>query len=80
MSVVIENEFLESTGLSEKELKLELAIALYKQGRLSIGQACKFVNLNRIEFQRELASRKEYLNYDIDDLSEDLKTIREFKS
>ncbi len=80
MSLVIDSEFLENTGLSEKELKLELAIALYKHGKLSIGQACKFLGLNRIEFQRELALRKEYLNYDIDDLNEDLKTIAEFES
>lgn len=80
MTLVIDDSILESTGLSEGELKLELAIALYKHGKLSIGQACKFASSNRIEFQQELAIRNEYLNYDIDDLADDLKSIQSFKS
>lgn len=75
MTLVIENSILDNTGLSENELKLELGIALYKHGKLSLGQACKLVELDRIEFQRQLVLRKEYLNYDLDDLSEDLTTI-----
>lgn len=80
MTLVIDDSILENTGLSESELKLELAIALYKHGKLSLGQACKFASTNRIEFQRELATRNENLNYDVDDLTDDIKSIKSFKS
>ncbi|MEQ8532048.1 MAG: UPF0175 family protein [Imperialibacter sp.] len=80
MTLVIDNTILDNTGLSSEELQLELAIALYKHGKLSIGQACELVSLDKIAFQRELSYRNEYLNYDLNDLSDDLKTIKSFNS
>jgi len=44
-----------STKMSEDELKLELAIALYKQELISSGKARAWTGLTVLEFQHELA-------------------------
>lgn len=80
MNITISSDILDQAGLSEYEIKLELAISLYKRGKFSLGQASKFSGLNNIEFQRELGNRGEVLNYDEDDLAQDLKNLEGFKS
>lgn len=76
MSVVIPDDILRSTQMSEDELKLEIAIMLYKQQKISSGQARAWTGLTVIEFQHELAKRGLCLNYDIEDLHADIDTLR----
>lgn len=77
MSVVIPDEILKAANLTEQELQLEIAILLYKQGRLSMSRAAQFVQLTRIEFQTKLGERCVPVNYDVDDLNEDVSTLKE---
>ena len=76
MSVVIPDNILQAAGMSEAELKLEIAIMLYQQRKLSTGKAHRLAGMNLIEFQRELASRGICVNYDVEDFQADLKTLR----
>ena len=76
MSVVIPDNILQAAGISEAELKLEIAIILYQQRKLSTGKAQRLAGMNLIEFQRELASRGICVNYDVEDFQADLKTLR----
>ena len=39
MPVALPDELLRSTGLTESELKIELALTLFQQERLTLGQA-----------------------------------------
>lgn len=78
MSLSFDNELLKKAGVSESELKIELAIALYKRGKFSIGQASSFAEISQIQFQHELGIRNESINYDVDDLEEDLKNLESF--
>lgn len=77
MSLVISEETLETIQLTEEELRIEIAIMLFQQERLTLGQASHFANQNIVRFQRLLASRKIPLHYDIDDLREDFKSLQE---
>ncbi len=76
MSVVIPDNILQAAGMSEAELKLEIAIILYQQRRLCTGKARRLAGMNLIEFQRELASRGICVNYDVEDFQSDLKTLQ----
>ncbi|MBF2003907.1 MAG: UPF0175 family protein [Chlorogloeopsis fritschii C42_A2020_084] len=76
MSVIIPNDILTATGMSEAELKREIAIMLYQQRKLSSGKARQLAGMNLIEFQRELASRGICVNYDVEDFEADLETLR----
>lgn len=63
--------------LTEADLRNELAIALFQQNRITLGTASQLANLHQIEFQRLIASRGICIHYDIDDLEQDLSSLRQ---
>ena len=77
MSVIIPDEILQATRMSETELKQEIAILLFQKEKLTLGQASKLAGMNQFLFQHLLASRQIPLHYDVEDLEADLKTLRE---
>jgi predicted HTH domain antitoxin len=62
---------------SSSELKVELAVYLYAQGRLSIGKASELAGMALWEFRQLLVSRRIPPHYDVVDLDEDVATLRE---
>jgi predicted HTH domain antitoxin len=58
MSLVIPNEFLQTTRISEIDLKVEIAIMLFQQEKITLCTASQFVGMNQLEFQRVLGNRK----------------------
>lgn len=76
MSVVIPDGILQATKMTEDELKLEIAIMLYKQQKISSGKVRAWTGLTVIEFQHELAKRGLYINYDVEDFQSDVKTLQ----
>jgi predicted HTH domain antitoxin len=63
--------------LSENELKLYLAIMLYKERKLSIGQAAKLAGVSLRDFMYELGKHKEsFTNISPDELEEELRRIK----
>ncbi|MFB2891555.1 UPF0175 family protein [Aerosakkonemataceae cyanobacterium BLCC-F50] len=77
MSVVIPDDILQAAGMSEAELKREIAIMLFQQDKISIGKARSLAGMNLIEFQHEIARRGICIHYDVEDFQEDLETLRE---
>jgi len=65
--------------MTEDELKLEIAIMLYKQEKISSGKARAWTGLTVIEFQHELAKRGLFINYDVEDLQADVKTLQSMR-
>ena len=76
MNLVIPDDILIASEMSEADLKLELAIVLYKRERISAGKACEWLGVNLIEFRRELGKRGISINYDVEDFQADLETLR----
>ena len=76
MSIIISEDILYATRMTEAEFLQEVAILLYQKGKLSLGKASKLAKLGRIEFQLLLASRQIPINYGIDDFEADLDTLR----
>jgi predicted HTH domain antitoxin len=76
MSVVIPDDILQATKMTENELKLEIAIMLYKQQKISSGKVRAWTGLTVIEFQHQLARRGLYINYDMEDFQSDVKTLQ----
>lgn len=75
MSVTIPDDIVQSTHMTEAELKVEIAVMLYKQQKISSGKARAWTGLTVIEFQHELAKRGLFINYDVDDLEADIKVL-----
>lgn len=76
MSVVIPDDILRATKMTEGELKLEIAIMLYKQQKISSGKVRAWIGLTVIEFQHQLAKRGLYINYDVEDFQSDIETLQ----
>ncbi|NJL57677.1 UPF0175 family protein [bacterium] len=75
MNIVIPDDVIRTAKISEAELKLEIAILLFQQKKISTGKARQLAGLNLIEFRQELAKRNICVHYDIEDLQADLKTF-----
>ena len=67
---------LEATHLTSAELKLELAVALFREGKLSLGKARELAEMSVVEFQRELGKRKIPIHYDVADFEHDVATLK----
>ncbi|NEO73551.1 UPF0175 family protein [Moorena sp. SIO3H5] len=80
MSVTIPNDIFQSTGMTEAELELEIAVMLYQKEKLTLGNASRLAGMNQINFQQLLASRNICLHYDVEDFREDLQTLEQLKS
>jgi len=76
MSVIIPDDILEATHMTEDELKKEIAILLFQKEKLTLAKASRLADMDRLNFQHLLASRKIPIHYDIDDFKEDLDTLR----
>lgn len=66
-----------STETSRENLLTELAIALFQQERITLGTASQLANLNQIEFQQLIASRNIPIHYDIQELEQDLQSLKQ---
>lgn len=75
MSLVISEDIVKASGLSEKELVLELIILLFQRQKISIGKASELAQMPLLQFQHELASRNIPIHYDESDLEVDLKNL-----
>jgi predicted HTH domain antitoxin len=75
MSLVIPDEFLQTAHISEADLKLEIAILLFQQEKITLVTASQFTGTNQLELQRILGSRKIPIHYDVEDFQQDLSTL-----
>ena len=75
MSVIVPDDLLQAAQMTEGKLKLEIAVLLYQQRKISGGKARHFAGLNILEFQKELANRGLHVNYEVEDFHNDLETL-----
>lgn len=76
MGIQISSDFLDRLGMTESEFLIEMAVHFYDIGKMSMGQARNFANLDQISFQQEMARRDVYVKYDIEDLETDMETLK----
>ena len=75
MIVDLPDAALEGTGMTPELAKLEVAIGLYRDRKVSMGRAARIAGIPRPLFQRELGKRGVTVNYDVQDFEEDLLAI-----
>ena len=74
----IPRDILDSAHLSPSELKQELALSLYTQGRLSVGKARELAGVSLWEFRQLLGARQIAPHFGEQDLAEDITLIDEW--
>lgn len=75
MIMEIPDQIIMQAGLSSDELRLKVALLLFQEERLTLGQASQLAGLHQVEFQKELANREIPIHYGEEDLARDLRTL-----
>lgn len=75
MSLVISDEIVKASGLSENELLLELVLLLFQQDKISLGKAAELLKMPQIRFQRLIADRGICVHYDVAEFQEDVQQL-----
>jgi predicted HTH domain antitoxin len=79
MAIVIPDEILRATRMTEQELAQVLAITLFEKGRLSLGRAAGLAGMSQWEFRGLLSAEGVSLHYDVAEFEQDLATLREMR-
>lgn len=74
--LIIEDSVLQAANMSEQELKVEIAVLLYGQNRLSFGQARKLAGMDYFDFEKLLFDRNIPSHYDVEEFKEDMALIQ----
>jgi predicted HTH domain antitoxin len=76
MSLLLSDDIIQASGLSERELLLEIVIMLFQQDKISLGKASELLEIHRMQFQKLLSEREICVHYDVAEFEEDLKTLQ----
>jgi predicted HTH domain antitoxin len=74
--LTIPDDILEAAGLTERDCLIELAVHLYADRRITLGQALRLSQLSRAELEKELA-RRDISLYTVEDLNRDVAALKE---
>ena len=55
----------------------EIAIALFKQERITLSRASKIAGIDLMEFQKLIADRGICVHYDVEDFEQDVQHLRD---
>ena len=74
LTITIPDSVIASAQVTEDELMLEIAIALFQQERLTLSEASSLANMTRLNFQK-LLGRRHIPIYDVSDFEKDLENL-----
>ena len=77
ISIEIPREVSHVTRMTPEELRRELAVYLFQQGKLSFGKAREVAEMTAWAFQQVLGSRGIPVHYRVEDYEQDLVTLKE---
>lgn len=77
MSIVVPDEILTATRMTEAEMRQEIAVMLFQREKLTLAQASRFAAMHRVAFQHLLASRHIPVHYGVEDFEQDIQNLRE---
>ena len=81
MPVVIPDDVLQQTKLTEQEVRITLACHFFETGRLQLWPAAKVAGLSRVQFEAELQKRKiPVFRPSTSDLIDDLNALKSLGS
>jgi predicted HTH domain antitoxin len=79
VTIDIPQDILDSARVTPLEIKRELAVHLYAQGRLSVGKARELAEMSLWQFRHLLAARQIPTHYDLADLADEVATLQKLE-
>ncbi|NES74592.1 MULTISPECIES: UPF0175 family protein [Okeania] len=65
MSLIISDEIIKASRLSEDELLIEIVLLLFQQEEISLGRSAQLLNMSQIRFQKLMAERGIAIHYNV---------------
>ena len=78
--IEIEDEALRGLELTEEQARLDLAIGLFIDRRVTLGRGAEIARLTQSDFLRELGQRGIPVHYDVEDFRADVRTLASLKA
>ncbi len=75
----VPDPILQQAGVSPSEILLKLAILLFQEDRISLGQASKLADMHMVQFQKELAEKNIPIHYGQEDYQNDKQIVKNLK-
>jgi len=75
VTVELPDNDLRDLKITPDRLQLEAGIGFYTSGEVTLGQAARLAGISQTQFLHELSKRNICVNYSMEDLEHDLKTI-----
>jgi predicted HTH domain antitoxin len=79
VNIKIDDGLLHGVKLSPEQVRLELAVGLFSDRKVTLGRGAEIAGIPQVEFMRELGRRKIPMHYDIEDFEEDLRTLKQLR-
>ncbi len=76
LTLELPSDVLLASRLTKSELKVELAIHLFDQGKLSLGKARELAGMDIWQFMQLLGARGITACYDVEEYEDDLETLK----
>lgn len=77
MNLQLESPVLDKLEISRDDLLADMAVGLYMDHRVTLGQAAGIAGLSQFDFRRLLGRLNVTIQYDTEDLRHDLAVLRE---
>ena len=77
MQIAIPDELTSGLNLTPENARINLAIGLYADRRVTLGRAAQLAGMNQPGFLRKLGELRIPMHYDLPELEEDLMVVRE---
>jgi len=77
MQIAFPDELTQGLNLTPEHARLDLAIGLYAERRVTLGRAAKIAGMVQAVFLRKLGELRIPMHYDLAELEEDLLVVRE---
>jgi predicted HTH domain antitoxin len=77
MDIALPDELIQGLELTPEEARVDLAIGLYAEHRITIGRAASLAGMVQTNFLRKLGELRIPMHYDLSELEEDLLVVRE---
>jgi len=77
MKLGVDSPVLDDLDISPSDLLADVAVGLYVDRRVTLGQAAEIANMSQSDFRKLLGRLDVPVQYDLDDLHHDLAVMRE---
>lgn len=78
MNIQFPDEIADNKSLSQKQLLEILAVSLYKMEKINGVEGGIITGSSEIDFHGLLRKYGQYINYDVDDLNQDIDNLKDF--